>query len=108
MLVNELDSGGVKVIDLTQPLSFQAPVIGLPPPFASSPGSRREGISRYDNKGPAWYGRLLHLGEHTGTHFDAPNHWGTDDQQLKGGDAFKAKSCLRPWVQPVNAEPTPN
>jgi hypothetical protein len=35
-------------------------------------------------------------------------HWGTDDQQLKGGDAFKAKSCPRPWVQPVNAEPTPN
>jgi hypothetical protein len=44
MLVNELDSGGVKVIDLTQPLSSQTPVIGLPPPFASSPGFSREVI----------------------------------------------------------------
>jgi len=75
MLVNELDSGGVKVIDLTQPLSSQTPVIGLPPPFASSPGFSREVISRYDDKGPDWYWNTLHFGEHTGTHFDAPNHW---------------------------------
>ena len=32
-------------------------------------------ISRFDDKGPAWYWNMLHLGEHTGTHFDAPVHW---------------------------------
>ena len=26
-------------------------------------------------------------------------HWGTDNEIFKGGDAFKAKSCIRPWVQ---------
>ena len=26
-------------------------------------------------------------------------HWGTDDEIFKGGDAFKAKHCIRPWVQ---------
>jgi len=26
-------------------------------------------------KGPGWYWNTLHLGEHTGTHFDAPVHW---------------------------------
>jgi kynurenine formamidase len=34
-----------------------------------------EVISRYDAGGPAWYWNTLHLGEHTGTHFDAPVHW---------------------------------
>jgi uncharacterized protein len=24
-------------------------------------------------------------------------HWGTDDEHYKGGDAFKAKACPRPW-----------
>jgi kynurenine formamidase len=32
-------------------------------------------ISRYDERGPAWYWNTLRLGEHTGTHFDAPIHW---------------------------------
>jgi isatin hydrolase len=75
LLVEGLNSGDVKVIDLTQPLGPQTPVIGLPPPFASSPGFSREVISRYDDKGPDWYWNTLHFGEHTGTHFDAPNHW---------------------------------
>jgi kynurenine formamidase len=34
-------------------------------------------ISRYDDAGPAWYWNTLTLGEHTGTHFDAPVHWVT-------------------------------
>ncbi len=34
-------------------------------------------ISHYDAQGPAWYWNILHLGEHTGTHFDAPIHWVT-------------------------------
>ncbi|MGH6991060.1 MAG: cyclase family protein, partial [Stellaceae bacterium] len=34
-----------------------------------------EEISRYDERGPAWYWNNLSMGEHTGTHFDAPIHW---------------------------------
>jgi isatin hydrolase len=74
-LVAELVAGKVKVIDLTQPLGPDTPVIGLPPIFASSPGVSIDVISKYDEKGPAWYWNAIRMGEHTGTHFDAPVHW---------------------------------
>ena len=74
-LVAELNAGTIKVVDLTQPLGPDTPVIGLPAQFGSSPGVTMEAISRFDDKGPAWYWNVLHLGEHTGTHFDAPVHW---------------------------------
>lgn len=74
-LVKELRSGALRVVDLTQPLGPDTPVIGLPEIFASSPGVSLDVISRYDDKGPAWYWNTLSLGEHTGTHFDAPVHW---------------------------------
>jgi isatin hydrolase len=74
-LLAELVAGKVKVVDLTQPLGADTPVIGLPPIFASSPGVSMEVISRYDEKGPGWYWNTIRMGEHTGTHFDAPVHW---------------------------------
>jgi len=74
-LVDALNAGSLKVVDLTQPLGPQTPVIGLPPIFGQSPGVTMEVISCFDDKGPAWYWNILHLGEHTGTHFDAPVHW---------------------------------
>ena len=74
-LVEELRSGSIRVIDLTQPLGPETPVINLPPIFAPSPGLSVEVISRYDDKGPGWYWNTIRLGEHTGTHFDAPVHW---------------------------------
>ncbi len=76
-LADALASGTVEVIDLTQPLGPDTPVIGLPPIFAPSPGVTMQVISRYDDKGPAWYWNTLTFGEHTGTHFDAPVHWVT-------------------------------
>src|SRR5579864_8379588 len=74
-LVEGLVSGSLRVVDLTAPLSPATPVIGLPPLFSPSPGLTVDLISKYDDKGPAWYWNTLHLGEHTGTHFDAPVHW---------------------------------
>ena len=74
-LIDELDAERLRVIDLTQPLGPHTPVIGLPPVFASSPPFSMEVISRYDEHGRAWYWNTLRLGEHTGTHFDAPVHW---------------------------------
>jgi len=76
-LVAALDSGALNVVDLSQPLGPDTPVIGLPPIFASSPGVSMEVISHYDEKGPGWYWNTIHMGEHTGTHFDAPVHWVT-------------------------------
>ena len=74
-LVAELNAGTLKVVDLTQPLGPETPVIGLPPMFASSPGVSLDVISRFDAKGPGWYWNTIRMGEHTGTHFDAPVHW---------------------------------
>jgi kynurenine formamidase len=70
-----LADGSVRVIDLTQPLSENTPVLQLPPPFANTPGLSRETISEYDDLGPAWAWKTLTVGEHVGTHFDAPIHW---------------------------------
>ena len=74
-LVAELDAGTLRIVDLTQPLGPDTPVIDLPPMFASSPGVTLEVISRFDEKGPGWYWNTIRMGEHTGTHFDAPIHW---------------------------------
>jgi kynurenine formamidase len=65
----------VEVIDLTAPLSGQTPIIALPPPFANTKRFELSEISRYDERGPAWYWNDITTGEHTGTHFDAPVHW---------------------------------
>jgi kynurenine formamidase len=74
-LVAALAAGDVRVIDLTQPLSERTPVLQLPPPLANTPGLSRREISRFDDRGPAWAWDALEIGEHTGTHFDAPVHW---------------------------------
>jgi kynurenine formamidase len=63
------------VVDLTAPLSQDTPVIQLPPPLANTAGFSLQQISRYDEKGPAWYWNNIAMGEHAGTHFDAPVHW---------------------------------
>jgi len=76
-LIDDLNAGRLAIVDLTQPLGPATPVIGLPPIFAASPGVTIDVISRYDDKGPAWYWNTLRFGEHTGTHFDAPVHWVT-------------------------------
>jgi kynurenine formamidase len=74
-LLDGLADGSVEIVDLTQPLSESTPVIKLPPPFANTPGLSRTEISRYDDRGPAWAWYTLEIGEHVGTHLDAPIHW---------------------------------
>jgi len=74
-LLDALADGSLTVVDLTQPLSESTPVLVLPEPFANTPHLSRRRLSRYDDAGPAWAWDVLELGEHTGTHFDAPIHW---------------------------------
>src|SRR5689334_17110293 len=73
--VDDFATVRLTVVDLSRPLGPHTAVIALPPSFANSPGCSIEVISRYDERGPGWYWNTLHLGEHTGTHFDAPVHW---------------------------------
>jgi kynurenine formamidase len=74
-LLDDLAAQRVRVVDLTQPLSETTPVLQLPPPFVNTPGWRTQELSRYDERGPAWYWNRFEGGEHVGTHLDAPNHW---------------------------------
>jgi kynurenine formamidase len=67
----------VEVVDLTHPLDAKTPAIRLPAPFAGTPGLKAHEISRYDERGPDWAWRWLEIGEHVGTHLDAPVHWVT-------------------------------
>lgn len=76
-LLAALSCGAVEVVDLTAPLSERTPVLQLPPPFANTQAFSRTELSRYDERGPAWYWNDFSTGEHVGTHFDAPVHWVT-------------------------------
>jgi kynurenine formamidase len=80
-LVEALAGGTVEVVDLTQPLSEATPIIQLPPPLANTPGWKMHEISRYDDRGPAWYWNWFEGGEHVGTHLDAPIHWVTGQER---------------------------
>src|ERR1700754_3400425 len=76
-LTDALAGGSIQIVDLTAPLSSATPVIQLPPEFGQTARFELEEISRYDDRGPAWYWNNFRSGEHTGTHLDAPNHWVT-------------------------------
>lgn len=80
-LLTALEDGSLHVVDLTARLHAGTPVLQLPEPFTNTPGFSLTELSRYDDRGPAWYWNAIHTGEHVGTHFDAPIHWitGRDD-----------------------------
>jgi kynurenine formamidase len=75
MLTRDLASRRIRIIDLTQTLSPDFPAIVLPPELGQAAPFRLEEVSRYDERGSAWYWNNFSCGEHTGTHFDAPIHW---------------------------------
>ena len=74
-VIQALAGSGIEIVDLTQPLNENTPVIQLPEQFEQTPPFNAHEISAYDDRGPAWAWRWLELGEHTGTHLDAPVHW---------------------------------
>lgn len=67
--------GEIRVVDLTQTLSPDFPALVLPPELGQCAPFRIEEVSRYDERGPAWYWNNISMSEHSGTHFDAPAHW---------------------------------
>jgi kynurenine formamidase len=98
-LTAALAAGSVEVVDLTAPLSSQTPILGLPEPLGQTWPFALEEISRYDDRGPAWYWNNISTGEHTGTHFDAPIHWitgrdGADVSQVPARRLIAAAAVL--------------
>jgi kynurenine formamidase len=104
-------SGNIRVIDLSQCLDADTPIIQLPPDFGKSWPFKLEEISRYDSRGPAWYWNNFSCGEHTGTHFDAPIHWVTGKDYPKNAtdtiavDKFIAPACVIDVSKEVAANP---
>lgn len=96
-LAADLADGSIEVIDLTSPLHAGTPVLALPPEMGQTAAFELEEISRYDERGPAWYWNNFRTGEHTGTHFDAPNHWVTG-KDLDDVSQVPAKRLIGPAV----------
>jgi kynurenine formamidase len=91
-------SGSIKVVDLTAPLGPNTPVLYLPPQIGkNTPAVKVHEISHYDQNGPFWAWSWLELGEHTGTHFDAPVHWITGKDYKDGTtDRIPVKNFVAP------------
>lgn len=84
-LADGLLSGEVEVVDLSGPLGPDTPLLKLPPELAvDTPKIEIHKISEYDENGPFWAWNWLKLGEHSGTHFDAPTHWITGKDYADG------------------------
>src|SRR5580658_9503110 len=74
-VASAIAAGEIEVIDLTHTLTPEFPTIVMPPELGQCAPFRMEEVSRYDERGSAWYWNNISMGEHTGTHFDAPVHW---------------------------------
>jgi len=95
-----LASGGIEVVDCSGVLGPKTPILQLPPDFAkNTPKVEIHKISEYDNDGPFFAWNWLVLGEHSGTHFDAPHHWITGKDYE---DGYTDKLDVQRLIAPVN------
>lgn len=102
--LNELGSmllsGNVEVVDCSCVLGPKTPILKLPPELAEdTPQVEIHRISEYDDKGPFWAWNWLKLGEHSGTHFDAPHHWVTGKDY---SDGYTDTLSVQRLIAPVN------
>ena len=99
-LAEHLTSGGIEVVDCTGTLGPDTPILQLPEDFArNTPKVEIHKISEYDDDGPFFAWNWMVLGEHTGTHFDAPHHWVTGKDF---SDGYTDTLDIKRVVAPVN------
>jgi kynurenine formamidase len=92
--------GKVEVVDLSGRLGPDTPLLQLPEDFAkNTPKIEIHKISEYDSDGPFFAWNWLKLGEHSGTHFDAPHHWITGKDFA---DGYTDSIPPQNFVAPVN------
>lgn len=98
-LVTCLTDGGIEVVDLTNTLTPDFPVIAVPAQFSQCAPFKKETVSRYDEHGAKWYWNNFSMNEHTGTHFDAPVHWVTGKDLENGSvDTIAPEKFIGPAV----------
>ncbi|MCI9886894.1 cyclase family protein [Micrococcales bacterium 31B] len=96
-LTAALADGSVTVLDLTTPLSGDTPILNLPQPFANTVGLSLSEVSNFDDNGPGWAWNDITVGEHAGTHLDAPVHWITG-RDGKSVDAIEPARLVGPAI----------
>ena len=95
-----LASGNIDIVDCSGVLGPSTPIIQLPPDFAkNTPQVEIHKISEYDHDGPFFAWNWMVLGEHSGTHFDAPHHWITGKDHA---DGYTDTLDVQRLVAPVN------
>jgi kynurenine formamidase/selenocysteine lyase/cysteine desulfurase len=93
-------TGEIRVVDCSAPLGPDTPILRLPEDFAANtPKVEIHKISEYDDRGPFFAWNWLKLGEHSGTHFDAPHHWLTGKDFA---DGYTDTLDVQRVVAPVN------
>ncbi|UWQ58008.1 cyclase family protein [Leisingera caerulea] len=93
-------SGQVEVVDCSGTLGPETPILRLPEDFAkNTPKVEIHKISEYDEDGPFFAWNWMVLGEHSGTHFDAPHHWITGKDY---SDGYTDTLDVQRLVAPVN------
>lgn len=93
-------TGEVRIVDCTAPLGPNTPILRLPKDFAkNTPKVEIHKISEYDKDGPFFAWNWMVLGEHSGTHFDAPHHWLTGKDFT---DGFTDTLDVQRLIAPVN------
>ncbi|MFW8635486.1 cyclase family protein [Cribrihabitans pelagius] len=93
-------SGEIAVVDCSGTLGPDTPILQLPEDFAkNTPKVEIHKISEYDADGPFFAWNWLKLGEHSGTHFDAPRHWITGKDYE---DGYTDTLDVQRLVAPVN------
>ncbi len=111
-LATAIASEEIKVVDLSGTLGPDTPLIKLPPEVAiNTPKVEIHEISKYDDNGPFWSWNWLKLGEHSGTHFDAPIHWISGRDYADGStdtippQNFIAPACVIDFSVEAKADP---
>ncbi len=93
-------AGGIEVVDCTGVLGPDTPILQLPEDFAkNTPKVEIHKISEYDEGGPFFAWNWMVLGEHSGTHFDAPHHWITGKDYP---DGYTDTLNVQRLIAPVN------
>ena len=95
-----LVTGQIEIVDCSGTLGPATPLLKLPPDLGTdTPKIEIHQISEYDNRGPWWSWNWLKIGEHSGTHFDAPHHWVTGKDF---SDGYTDTLDVNRLIAPVN------